>query len=349
MNLQLPRIKSLTLNAWFIILSSLFVILILSVLFITYKINYQRSGFSAEKKFRVKQGMNFNAIAEELERDSIISNAFWFKIAAKMQGKDEKIISRSYIIKPGLNNIELLDMLTDPYINFTVKFTVPEGFTIKQIAKLSASKFNFNEIDFIEHSANDSLINLLGLSGKVKNLEGFLFPDTYRLDFDISARELVLVLFNEFYSRVIKGDKYSLKDNPEKLLKTVTFASIVQGETQLISEMPVVAGVYKNRLLKRMRLEADPTVQYVLPEGPKQRLLNEDLKIASPYNTYLNYGLPPGPINNPGINAIEAALKPEEHNYLFFVATGKGGHTFSETYSEHLNAVKEYRKNVGQK
>ena len=343
------RIKKLSLNDWFIILSSLFIILVLCALFVTFKINYQRSDFSAEKKFRVKQGMNFNTIAEELERDSIISSTFWFKVAAKMQGKDEKIISRSYIIKPGLNNIELLDMLTDPYINFTIKFIVPEGYTIRQIAKISSSKFNFTEKDFIEHASTDSLISLLGLSGKVENLEGFLFPDTYRLDFDISAKELVLVLFNEFYSKVFKDDKYGLKNNPENLLNTVTLASIVQGETQLVPEMPVVAGVYKNRLSKRMRLEADPTVQYALPDGPKQRLLNEDLKINSPYNTYLNYGLPPGPINNPGINAFEAALNPEEHSYLFFVATGKGGHTFSRTYSEHLNAVKEYRKNVGQK
>ena len=98
-----------------------------------------------------------------------------------------------------------------------------------------------------------------------------------------------------------------------------------------------------------MRLEADPTVQYVLPGGPKQRLLYEDLKIKSPYNTYLNPGLPPGPINNPDVSCIKATLFPESHNYLFFVATGKGGHTFTETYSEHQKAVQDYRRNRSNK
>jgi UPF0755 protein len=130
---------------------------------------------------------------------------------------------------------------------------------------------------------------------------------------------------------------------------TITLASIVQGETQEESEMPVIAGVYMNRIAKRMKLEADPTVQYILPGGPKQRLLRSDLKTESPYNTYLHYGLPPGPINNPGIKAINAALNPEKHNYIFFVATGKGGHTFTSTYKEHLKAVAEYKKNVNQK
>jgi UPF0755 protein len=299
--------------------------------------------------FRIKPGTPFSVIAENLEKDSIISNAFWFKIAAKIQGKDDKIISKSYIIKPGLNNLQLLNILTDPSLNFTVKLTIPEGTNIRQIAKLTAKKLDFKETDFIFECQNDSLISILGLKGKVKNLEGFLFPDTYKFQFDITPKELVNELFNEFYKRVITVDKYGFINNSDKLLRIITLASIVQGETQINSEMPVIAGVYTNRLSKRMKLEADPTVQFALPDGPKQRLLNEDLKIKSPYNTYLNYGLPPGPINSPGIKAIEASLNPDKHNYLFFVATGKGGHTFSTTYSEHMAAVKEYRKNVKQK
>ncbi|MFA7359540.1 MAG: endolytic transglycosylase MltG [Candidatus Kapaibacterium sp.] len=342
------NIPKLSLNRLFWLLSSLFILIVLLALFFTYKINYQRNTFSVDKIFRIKPGTSFTVIAENLEKDSLISSSFWFKVAAKIQGKDNKIISKSFIIKPGLNNLELLEVLTDPSLKFTVKITIPEGMTIRQIGKLSSRKFTFHESDFIQETQNDSLINILGLKGKVKNLEGFLFPDTYIFNFDITPREFVHELFNEFYKKVIV-EKYGLKGKPDKLLRIITLASIVQGETQLVSEMPTVAGVYTNRILKRMRLEADPTVQYALPDGPKQRLLNEDLKVKSPYNTYLNYGLPPGPINNPGIKAIEGALNPQKHNYLFFVATGKGGHTFSSTYSEHLIAVKEYRKNVQQK
>lgn len=322
---------------------------ILFLLFFSYKVNYQVPESNGEKKFRISPGMAFNDIADLLEKEGVVSSSFYFKVAAKMQGKDDRIISRTYILKTSYNNLELLNVLTDPSLNFTVKFTVIEGIGIKKIAKLSAAKFNFSETQFIKESQNDSLINLLGLKGKVNNLEGFLFPDTYNLPVDISPKELVSVLFNEFYKKVIASEKYGLKDEPKKLLETVTLASIVQGETQLESEMPTIAGVYLNRISKRMRLEADPTIQYALPDGPKQRLLKSDLKINSPYNTYLNYGLPPGPINNPGLKAIESVLNYEKHNYIFFVATGKGGHKFTATYKEHLEAVAEYRKNVKQK
>lgn len=349
MKFNIKIFPNLSLKSLFLFLSSLFVLIILLALFLTYKINYQVNTFSEDKTIRIKPGTPFSVISENLEKDSIIKSAFWFKIAAKIQRKDDKIISKSFIIKPGLNNLELLDILVDPSLKFTVKITIPEGMSLRQIGKIYSKKFNYNENDFIKETRNDSLLHILGLKGKVQNLEGFLFPDTYIFNFDITPKEIVYELFNEFYKRVINVEKYGLKNKPDRLLKIITLASIVQGETQLVSEMTTVAGVYTNRLLKRMRLEADPTVQYALPDGPKQRLLNEDLKIKSPYNTYLNFGLPPGPINSPGIKAIESALYPEKHNYLFFVATGKGGHTFSTTYSEHLNAVKEYRKNVQQK
>jgi len=349
MNFSILNLSKLSLNKLFWVLSSLFIFIILAVLFLTYKINYEVNTLSSDKTFRIKPGTPFNVMAENLEKDSIVRSAFWFKVAAKIQGKDDRIISKSFIIKPGLNNLELMEILTDPSLKFTVKLTIPEGMNIRQIGKLSSKRFNFSENDFIKEAENDSLINILGLKGKVKNLEGFLFPDTYIFSFDMSPKEIVFVLFDEFYKRVITVEKYGLKNDPSKLLRIITLASIVQGETQLESEMPTVAGVYTNRLSKRMRLEADPTVQFALPDGPKQRLMNEDLKVKSPYNTYLNYGLPPGPINNPGIKAIEAALNPEKHSYLFFVATGKGGHTFSATYNEHMAAVKEYRKNVKQK
>ena len=338
-----------TLTNSFSILASVIVLIILSLLFFSYKVNYQKKDWEGDKKFRIGQGQSFNDIADVLESEGVIANAFYFKAAAKIKGKDDKIISRTYILKTGYNNLELLDVLTDPSLNFTVKFTVVEGTRIKQIAKLSASKFNFDEALFIKETRNDSLINLLGLKGKISDLEGFLFSDTYKLPMDITPKEIVELLFNEFYKKIIASDKYGMKENPGKLLETVTLASIVQGETQLESEMPTIAGVYLNRIKKRMKLEADPTIQYALPDGPKQRLLRSDLQIDSPYNTYKYYGLPPGPINNPGLKAIESVLNYEQHNYIFFVATGKGGHKFTATYKEHLEAVAEYRRNVKQR
>ena len=194
-------------------------------------------------------------------------------------------------------------------------------------------------------------MNNLGLGSDVKNLEGFLFPETYVISINLDEDGLVKVFTDEFKKRVIDDPQItaSLKQRKETLLKAITMASIIEAETYLKEELPIISGVYHNRLQKHMKLEADPTVQYVLPGGPKSRLLYEDLKIDSPYNTYRNYGLPPGPINNPGLDAIKAALNPASHNYLFFVATGKGGHTFSETYEQHMQAAREYRKQLDKK
>ena len=119
------NVPKLSLNRLFWLLSSLFILIILLALFFTYKINYQRNTFSVDKIFRIKPGTSFTVIAENLEKDSLISSSFWFKVAAKIQGKDNKIISKSFIIKPGLNNLELLEVLTDPSLKFTVKITIP--------------------------------------------------------------------------------------------------------------------------------------------------------------------------------------------------------------------------------
>jgi UPF0755 protein len=124
--------------------------------------------------------------------------------------------------------------------------------------------------------------------------------------------------------------------------EVLTLASIIEGETKKPEEMPVIAEVYYNRLKRGMKLEADPTIQYLI-EGKWRRLLYKDLRKDNPYNTYMYYGLPPGPINNPGKTAILAALYPAEGDYLFFVADGNGGHKFARTYSEHLKNVREYR------
>ena len=300
-----------------------------------------------EKKFTVVQGKTLSEVTVELSEQDIIQSPVIFKLLAKFTGNEGSIIARHYIFENGMSNLELLELLTDINISQTIKFTVIEGLTIKEIAKNVEKKFFLSSEKFIKETENDSLLNILGLKDSVSNLEGFLFPDTYIVPLNINEKYLVETMFDEFFKRVMNNDEIKSRISEENIniLKVVTLASIIQAETPLKKEKPVVSGVYHNRLKKRMRLEADPTVQYILPNGPKERLLYSDLKIESPYNTYLNFGLPPGPINNPGFSAIDAALNPESHNYLFFVANGKGGHKFSETYGEHLRAVQEYRNN----
>lgn len=306
-------------------------------------------GSDEEIKIRINTGDNFTDVINILEENGILKNTMSFKIAGKLTSKDEIVLPGKYIFKKPLNNRELLNLLTDPSLVQMVTFRVPEGITLRRLSQLVENHLEIPKEIFLKACSDSTMIADLGLSGKVKNLEGFLFPDTYRISINIHEDDLVKLLVDSFKKRVT--DNNSTKDilsNPDKLLSTVTMASIIEGETYIKDEMPVVSGVYHNRIRKRMRLEADPTVQYALPDGPKNRLLYEDLRIDSPYNTYRNFGLPPGPINSPGLHAILAALNPDSHEYLFFVATGDGGHTFTETYSQHLDAVRVYRERMRQ-
>lgn len=321
--------------------------------FCTFRVLYAKHHWEGnqEKKFFIRPGKNLDDIIDELKENDIIKNKFIFKVYVKISGKENQIISKRYLFVSGICNSELLNILTDRNMIQMEKFTVIEGLEIKQIAKIAENKLQLSPEKFIKETENDSLINMLGLKGKIKNLEGFLFPETYHLPLNVDEKDLVNILFNEFRKRVLNNDeiKEQLNSSNKKLLDVIILASIIQGETNLKEEMGTISGVYNNRLKIGMKLEADPTIQYILPDGHKAKLKYNDLKIDSPYNTYKNLGLPPGPINNPGIYAIKASLNPEKNNYLFFVATGNGGHKFSATYQQHLIAVEEYKKNTEKK
>jgi UPF0755 protein len=174
-------------------------------------------------------------------------------------------------------------------------------------------------------------------------MEGYLFPDSYFVYERSSPSEIIGIFYNGFKKFMTDSLRARADSMGFSIHEVLTLASIVEGETNKTEEMPQIASVYLNRLKKGMKLEADPTVQYLQPNGWK-RLLYKDLKIKSPYNTYLNTGLPPGPINNPGRDAIHAVLYPADTEYLFFVANGAGGHNFSKTYSQHLRNVSKYRR-----
>lgn len=303
-----------------------------------------------DKEFDVRPGENFSEIVKELKEKDIIPSAVILKIAGKITGKDDKIISRRYIFKSGMTTLDILNIMTDPSLFQSVKFTVNEGLTVKQIGKFAEKYLGLSKEKFIEEAQNDSLIKLLGLKDSITSLEGFLYPDTYDVPLEITEKGLVKILFNEFRKRVFNNPEImdSIAAKKMNFYDVMKMASIIEGETRKEDEKSRIAGVYYNRIRKNMKLEADPTVQYALPDGPKKRLTYDDLHIKSPYNTYIIKGLPPGPINNPSVSSIKAAINPESHNYIFFVATGEGGHTFTENYADHLKAVDVYRKKMNQ-
>jgi len=194
----------------------------------------------------------------------------------------------------------------------------------------------------VKKAKDTSFIDSLGLN--VHSLEGYLLPDKYDLYERSTPTEIIGIFYNNFKKFMTDSLRMRADSLGYSMHQILTLASIVEGETNKKEEMPLISSVYWNRLKIGMPLEADPTIQYLLQPDGWKRLLYKDLKVKSPYNTYVNTGLPPGPINNPGREAILASLYPADTGYLYFVADGKGGHRFAENYSQHLKNVNEYRK-----
>ena len=301
---------------------------------------------------KIIKGDNLRTVAVKLEESQIIFNKYIFIGLGRVFGYQVNLIPGEYKLENGLTYLNILKILTDPAIIRSVTITIPEGLSIRQIGRLLHRQIGIDSARFVEEAKNDSLIKLLDI--EAGNLEGFLFPDTYKISVGGNInleREIVTILANEFRKKITIEIKQEMAKHNLSLNELITIASIIEGETRFDGEKKTIAGVYYNRLKLGMKLEADPTVQYSLPDGPKKRLKYSDLKYPSPYNTYLNKGLPPGPINNPGLSSILAALNPEEHKYLYFVAKGDGSHRFAETYGEHkknIGLYKQYLQNQEQ-
>ena len=293
---------------------------------------------------KITKGDNLRSVALKLEESHIIFNKFAFIVVGRLFGYQDNLIPGEYKFGNGLTYLNVLKTITDPTIIRIVTVTIPEGLNIRQMARLLQRQVGVDSARFVEESKNDSLIKLLGV--EAKDLEGYLFPDTYQFSFNSANREkeIISVLAAQFRKKITPDMREEMKNKNLTLKDLISMASIIEGETRFEPEKKIIAGVYYNRIKKGMKLQADPTVQYILPGGPKNRLLYSDLKIESPYNTYLYRGLPPGPINNPGLSSIIAALEPEENKYLYFVAKGDGSHRYAENYEEHKKNIVLYQQ-----
>jgi UPF0755 protein len=221
--------------------------------------------------------------------------------------------------------------------------TIPEGYRITEIATLLQSEGLANKEIFIQQTRDKDLIKSLDISAE--NLEGYLFPETYHFSKFTQEKKIVKTMVATFKEKVLKPQL--LKKAQESSLswhKIITLASLIEKETGLDSERKIISSVFHNRLKKNMRLQTDPTVIYAI-EKFDGNIRKRDLKIDSPYNTYRYKGLPPGPIANPGLKSIVAAISPIESEYLYFVSRKDGSHHFSPTLKEHNRAVQKYQLN----
>jgi UPF0755 protein len=295
----------------------------------------------------IAPGTSFTEVTDSLVARGVVNHPSWFKLLARVRGLDRSVQAGAYEFRPGESSWQVLNILRSGRTAAT-RFTVPEGLTLRELATLAQSRLGVPAESVLAAARDPVEIAALELRGT--SVEGFLFPETYQVPVASTGRDLVRIMTRGFLEAWKPEWDQRLVDLAMNREQVVALASIVEGEARVDEEREVIAGVYHNRLRIGMALQADPTVQYAIElrtGKSKQRLFEKDYQTPSPYNTYLNPGLPPGPVNSPGLRSIEAALNPAAVPYLYFVAGQGGHHIFSRTYEEHLRAVAQSRRARG--
>ncbi|HYR60978.1 MAG TPA: endolytic transglycosylase MltG [Nitrospiraceae bacterium] len=288
----------------------------------------------------IPDGSTFQFVAALLEREGLIKSRSVFVLIGKSQSADRKVQAGEYELNPGMTPAEILSKLLNGEVLLHT-LTIPEGLTITQIADVVSQQGLTDRVEFLRLAKDRVFVASLGI--KAETLEGYLYPDTYRFPRPIEARE-VLVAMVEQLRQVVGPDLLArMQELKMTIHEVLTLASVIEKETGAGGERPEISAVFHNRLKKHIPLQSDPTVIYGLPAFDGN-LHKKDLSSPSPYNTYRVQGLPPGPIANPGIQAIRATLYPSDSRFLYFVSRNDGTHQFSATLIEHNKAVEKYQK-----
>jgi UPF0755 protein len=288
----------------------------------------------------IPDGSTFQHVASLLEREGLIRSRTVFVLIGKSQSADRKVHAGEYELNPGMTSAEILSKLLNGQV-LLHPLTISEGLTIAQIADVVSQQGLTDRVEFLLLAKDQAFIASLGI--KAETLEGYLYPDTYKFPRPIKARE-VLVAMVEQLRQVVGPDLLArMQELKMTMHEVLTLASVIEKETGSGGERPEISAVFHNRLKKHIPLQSDPTVIYGLPAFDGN-LHKKDLSSPSPYNTYRVQGLPPGPIANPGIQAIRATLYPSDSRSLYFVSRNDGTHQFSATLIEHNQAVEKYQK-----
>ena len=285
-------------------------------------------------------GSSIGKMAAELEAKKIISSARLFTLYTRLRGADARLKAGTYQFNDGMKPAEIVDKMVagDVYQRL---FALPEGYSIYQAAELLHARGFFNRDAFLKQCRDRSLLKELDI--KEKSVEGHLYPGTYNILPAIGEADLIRQMvkkFNGMYAARFADRAARVGMSSTQVL---TIASMIEKEAVEPSERPIISAVFHNRLKKGMRLQCDPTAVYGV-RAFAGRVSKQDILRPSPYNTYTINGLPAGPIGNPSIAAIEAALNPAPSNYLYFVAKKDGSHFFSTNLAEHNRAVNRYLK-----
>ncbi len=298
--------------------------------------------------FVIPKNSTITQIAGILRASGFNISDFEFKLTSKWYGLDSKIRYGEFrYYKDGITRArELIEFLTTNG-TLTSNVTIPEGSRITEIAGILKNVLGIDSVLFVDNTKDTLLLKKYGL--QAESFEGYLYPETYNFNKNDSFDQIIGKMYGTFRSRTAEL-KNMIDSSGYSEHEIVTLASIIQGEVMVYGEVNDISAVYNNRLKKGILLQADPTVQYIF--GKPKRLFFKDIEIDNPYNTYIYKGLPPGPINNPSVKAIRAALEPSDKKYLYMVAKGDGSHYFNFTLEDHLKdkaKLDELRKSLKRK
>jgi UPF0755 protein len=298
----------------------------------------------------IQEGQSAQEMGENLEDEGVIASGLLFRVLVALEGYEDKLVAGDYEFEKRMPTLEVIERIrhgqTAPLV-----VTIREGVRAEEIAELMEEKNVVSAEDFLEAIKIWYEFSFLYTKPYWANLEGYLFPDTYFFNRNMTAEEVVEQILENFDQRLDSELRDEAAVAGLSVHTVLTLASIVEREAQVPEERPIIAGVFLKRLRRGMPLEADPTVQYALGNDPasvakygywKEELTQADLEVDSSYNTYRITGLPPGPICNPGLDSIRAVIRPEETDYLYFVARADGSHVFAETLEEHLRNIEQY-------
>jgi len=295
--------------------------------------------------FEIKKGEGNEKIATGLEGKGVIASRYYFYYYVKMSGLSGKIMPGDYLLSGKMTVPEVVHVITNPEEQ-VAKITFPEGFTSEDMAEVLEEN-GFDEDGFLSLVNNPTIFRkryAFLTDPAINNLEGYLFPDTYFFKKDLTSEQIISKMLDDFSTRVSDEIMTGAKRQGKTLREVIIMASIVEKEVASTSDMRTVSGIFWNRITDDMPLQSDAPLSYILGDNKDQHSI-EETKIDSPYNTYKVKGLPPGPISNPGLNAIQAAVNPEKTDYTFFFTIGKGAEKktiYSKTFEEHVSNRTKY-------
>lgn len=313
---------------------------------------------ASQEKQRISypQGTTTAQLAAQLDQKGIIRSASFFSLYLKYKKEGARFQAGEYALAPGITLDEIIESLNSGQTmkEEGIRLTVPEGYTVSQVAQKIQQSYGFDAAAFIKEAQSFqngelALVAQIPADPAIRvRLEGYLFPETYEWKKEAAVHDIIASMVQQLDKKLTElpdGWQQAMARQGMTFHQMLTVASLIEREVALDEERPIVSGVIYNRLKQGMPLQIDATIQYLF-DKPKDRLFEKDLKIESPYNTYLNKGLPPGPIASPSLDSIKAAIYPVDTKYLFYVTKkdGSKGHLFAETFEQHRKNIAESKQ-----